>query len=333
MLRGMEVEYAPPRRIELGWAQLGSIGLHALFLLIAWWIPGAWRSTPPFEPEELVEVRFAPVPDFLVEGIEGGGLPRPASGGSRPSPRRPATAEASQTRSSAHTSGPPIAQSSPPEPLHRSEDPLPARRTVPSPSESAAAPSGEISPSRGFELDRALEDFRHALGSPGSRLAGEGDGGGGGSHGGLNVPDLPTLPNTGFGFGNLEFESRDYDWSDYAREIYMAIWRAWHSRLYLTTDSFERWGHATQTSLLDHQNRIQFTIEHNGQVTGVELETPSGCPALDDSATDALREVVLPPLPADFPRSRETIHARFIAHGEILGLRPTLRYLRSHGYF
>ena len=56
-----------------------------------------------------------------------------------------------------------------------------------------------------------------------------------------------------------------------------------------------------------------FTIQRNGEVTGIILEGPSGCYPLDDSALDALREVILPPLPKDFPRDQETVHARFIA--------------------
>ena len=151
----------------------------------------------------------------------------------------------------------------------------------------------------------------------------------GGASGGLNLPEAPA---TGFGFGNLRFESGDFDWKDYARVIYVAIWRAWHNRLYLTTEVFERWG-AQYGSLLEHSNRVVFTIERNGQVTGVALETPSGCVPLDESAQDALRQVVLPPLPREFPRSAETVHAQFIAEGDIRSMRRTLEYLKAAGYF
>ena len=54
---------------------------------------------------------------------------------------------------------------------------------------------------------------------------------------------------------------------------------------------------------------------------------------LDASAADALREVVLPPLPADFPRGSETVHGRFIATGDIRTMRRTLEFLRRAGYF
>jgi len=172
-----------------------------------------------------------------------------------------------------------------------------------------------------------LQDFRRALPKPGG--GGVKEETGGGTIRGLNLPEAPS---TGFGFGNLQFESGDFDWRDYARVIYVAIWRAWHNRLYLTSEVFERWG-AQNGALLDHSNRIVFTIERNGQVTGVALETPSGCVPLDDSALDALRQVVLPPLPKEFPRMEETVHAQFIAEGDIRTMRRTLEYLKAAGYF
>jgi TonB family protein len=154
-----------------------------------------------------------------------------------------------------------------------------------------------------------------------------------GSLRGLSIPDLPPLPDTGFGFGNLQFESRDFDWSDYARQIYVAIWRAWHHRLLLSVDAFEKWGYESRSFLIDHRSRVRFRIDANGQVADVALERPAGCPPLDESAVDALREVVLPPLPDDFPRASEIVHASFVAYGEIRAMRPTLRYLQSRGYF
>jgi hypothetical protein len=174
-------------------------------------------------------------------------------------------------------------------------------------------------------VESALQSFGRALGQSQPPNGGSGQG--------LAIPDLPPLPATGFGFGNLEFESRDYDWTDYARQIYVAIWRAWHSRLYATTDAFDRWGYERSSWWLHHASRIAFTIESNGQVTGIVLETPAGCYPLDDSALDALREVVLPPLPAEFPRDRETIHARFIADGDIRGMRSHLGELKRLGLF
>ena len=223
-------------------------------------------------------------------------------------------------------SGVPGARTPPPE-VQRIPD-----RDTPVAGSRAASQSTEADPSGRFSVEQALRDFRRSLGAapPG---AGEQEGERSGVGSGFGIPELPPLPNTGFGFGNLQFESRDYDWTDYARQIYVAIWRAWHHRLYLTTDAFEKWAYQQRVSILDHQSGIRFTIQRNGELSGVMVETASGCAPLDDSAVAALQEVVLPPLPPDFPREAETVHARFIAQGEIRAMRPTLEYLRSRGFF
>ena len=147
------------------------------------------------------------------------------------------------------------------------------------------------------------------------------------------VPDPANLPPTGFGVGNLFFESRDYDWNEYARQIYWEIWRAWHNRLYDTTDEFEKWMHQTSNPFLNHQVLVRFVIEQDGDVTDIAVEAVSGCPPLDDSSVTALDEVILTPLPADFPRQREVVRALFIARGEVPALRPSLRRLKQAGVF
>jgi hypothetical protein len=147
------------------------------------------------------------------------------------------------------------------------------------------------------------------------------------------VPDFSQIPSTGFGVGNVQFESRDYDWSDYGRQVYMALWRAWHNRLWRTTDDFEKWAHRESNWYLDHQTRAQFTILRNGQVTGIAQLSASGCGPLDASALDALEEVILPPLPDDFPRNTENVRVIFAAHGEIRWMRPTLNRMKAMGAF
>jgi hypothetical protein len=154
-----------------------------------------------------------------------------------------------------------------------------------------------------------------------------------GSPEGLELPQLDRLPESGFGYGNLVFESSDFDFSEYARQIYMAIWRAWHNRLYYSTDEFDRWAYARQSWLLDHQLQIRFTIHANGQVDGIFIEDDSGCLPLDQSAVDALKEVILPPLPTEFPRDQETVHGRFIGQGDIRALKKSLSWLKSRGEF
>lgn len=174
-----------------------------------------------------------------------------------------------------------------------------------------------------------LREFKRAVEAPRPSTAPGPEGGGKGA-GGVT---MPALPPTGFGIGNLEFEGRDYDWQSYGRQIHGIIWRAWHNRLLTTSSVFERWAAENRNWMLDHRNGVRFTILKTGQVIDVAIETPSGCYPLDDSATDALREVVLPPLPTDFQRDTETVHARFIAEGEIRSMHAFLQQMKNAGYF
>jgi len=175
------------------------------------------------------------------------------------------------------------------------------------------------------DLQGRLRDFQRALEIPQS---GTKKGGGSGS-GGLNMPDVPTI---GMGIGNLEFESRDYDWSSDARSIYWAIWRKWHMKMLDSVGVFERWSTERQRFVIDAKARIVFTIEKTGRVSGVAVETESGCYPFDDAATDALNEVLLPPLPSDFPRDQETVHATFVGEDvHIQGMRSSLNWLRQQG--
>jgi hypothetical protein len=191
--------------------------------------------------------------------------------------------------------------------------------------------SSEQGTTRSLDVGSAMRDFGQVLDRARESRSPAEPGGGRATN--VFVPDHAALPPTGFGAGNLVFESRDYDWSDYARQIYMAIWRAWHNRLYQTTNEFEGWGQDNRRWYLENQAAIRFVIQRNGQVEGVMVETPSGCVPLDKSAADALVEVILPPLPDDFPRDQETVHALFIAVGEIRQMRPVLSQLKRMGLF
>jgi hypothetical protein len=156
----------------------------------------------------------------------------------------------------------------------------------------------------------------------------------------------------------LEFSSRDFDWSEYGATVHSAVMRAWLRRLYWALASFEQWARENRPDL-DHENRIDFVIERRGDLTGIRLVGGSGCTPLDESALAALEEVVLPPLPDDFPRDSELVRATFHVRGPIFGvqlrreyvgdsagrtravddavvapvMRQYLNYLREAGYF
>ena len=174
------------------------------------------------------------------------------------------------------------------------------------------------------DLQGRLQDFRHALEAP--RPAPKGPKGGGLSLGGVN---MPALPETGYGVGDYEFEGRDYDWGDYYRQIHGIIWSEWHRHLLATSNMFERWSAEHHVGLLHHRLRVRFTIQRSGQVTDVAVETESGCVPLDDSAANALKAVILPPLPEDFTRDSETVHATFMADGPIHGMGSYLEQFRE----
>ena len=146
-------------------------------------------------------------------------------------------------------------------------------------------------------------------------------------------PDWASLPTTGQAIGNLTFESGDYDWEDYSRQIYFIIWRAWHNRLLARADDFEKWAQQDSVFMLDHMNGVRFTIEKNGQIVDIVLERASGSEPFDLSSIEGLDEALLPPLPDDFPRDMETVHVYFIGQGPIGSMRRTLLEFKRAGWF
>jgi TonB family protein len=191
------------------------------------------------------------------------------------------------------------------------------------------APTGFESANQPKDLEGRLRQFQRAV-EEATPPARKGPKGGGHGTGGI---EMPQMPETGFGVGNLEFEGRDFDWADYGRQIYWVILRAWYRRLLTDSGVFERWASENRQWVLDHKSRVRFTIDRGGKVVDIAVEGPSGCYPLDDSAREALQEVVLPPLPDDFPRSEEVVHARFIAEGEIRVMRVQLQQLHDAGWF
>jgi outer membrane biosynthesis protein TonB len=340
----MKRKHTDERRLGLPLALTISVVLHFLVLLLSVLLPLSLRPAAAVEQQESVlKFTFAPETEEDLEGRLEGDIPIPTpeeratvepdhepSGLpslQAPSSGQPATAESEAERQLMEEAVEDAAAEELEElypELAPDEDPL-LRGDRPE-EEAARSSSG----ADGMDVGQAIQEWGRAAAR--AREASPRSSGGGTSR---NVfqPDPSGLPATGFGVGNLVFESRDYDWSDYARQIYFAIWKAWHYRLYLTTDDFEKWAHESGEWYLRHQTRVRFAIESSGQITGIQVETPSGCIPLDDSAADALAEVILPPLPDDFPREREVVHALFIATGEVLGLRPTLRVLKERGLF
>lgn len=357
-----------PGRSVLWWAFGASVVAHALLVLIGFWIPIRSHSAPAEEPEQTIRFTFADEqPDEpTTDGQRRGEVMLPEETDSRPPspPPEPVPSMPELVRLSV----PPDPQPPPlPEPAEQPVEPSDATsnerpddtedetdreldrdpadpldadqespgveleqddRAVFSSPGGTPAPPPETRPRVG--LDRALRQFRDQILQSRPRISKQPAQG---TFENVFVPDPADLPVSGSPFAFLEHESRDFDFSDYDRQIYFAILFAWYNRLYETAGEFEKWGHENRQMFLDHRSRIRFTIQHDGDVTDIVVETPAGCVPLDDSAAEALDEVILPPLPDDFPRDLEVIHGTFLARGEILGLRPFFERLKRQGLF
>jgi len=326
-------ERGKPRQFPLIGAFGLSLAVHLLLALVGPFVPVATHSLAQDsrDPDSEITFSFLDLPDAAADRPAADPVPDgnaeapwfelpPGAAEAEPIPAEPGS-DAPAT--------PPPTLAPVPQEAHPAAPPLDAGASAPGAEDPAATPGAA---DRRLDVDRALREFGRVLAErpPTPRTPAAGSAG---PSRNLIVPDLSTVPSSGFGMGPLHFESGDYDWDDYGRQIYFAIWRAWHRRLWQTTDEFEKWAHREGNWQLNHQNQIAFTIERSGQVTAVRLEGASGSPPLDRSALDALAEVILPPLPSDFPREREVVHARFVAIGDVPSMRPHLGRLKALGAF
>lgn len=313
-------------RFGLGTALVVSVVLHLILTVLGWWLP-ATSSEARVQDREDAVLRFTFAADPRdTPAIETPGelpVPQPTS---RRQPAEPTTVVEAQRPQARPTRDAQIVPELT-EPVDGGPD-LGTESSMPQEDRAASHLSGTEAQGQrpSLDLGRAVQDFGEKLerSRPTVRRGNAPDG--------TFVPDAGQFPTTGYGMGNLTFETRDFDWSDYARQIYIAIWRAWHRRLYETVDDFEKWAYANGW-FLNHENRIRFVIERSGQVSGIVVEGASGCAPLDLSATQALAEVILPPLPSDFPKDREVVYARFVAEGRIQDMRAVLSTLRRYGLF
>jgi len=330
-----------------------SVAVHVVLLLLTFLLPLVASTAAPDELDEPTEITFTfvdgpeteedrPAEDFPPDGVDPVPIPVPpelppidipADSVEDPfdAPVDPALEEFVEEPPDLPVEDPvdPVD-----DPTEAEAEPDPAAPIDPAPpdeegSPTDAEPEATAAARPRLNMSQALRDYGKQLSQqPPPPPPPSGD-----SQDNVIIPDLSQVPSTGFGMGNMVFESGDYDWSEYGRQVYMAIWRAWHHRLWATADDFEKWAHTTQEWVLNHQSAVGFTIQRNGEVTAIVHEGSSGCGPLDASALDALAEVILPPLPADFPRSTETVHARFVAVGEVQAMRPQLNRLKRAGLF
>jgi TonB family protein len=97
--------------------------------------------------------------------------------------------------------------------------------------------------------------------------------------------------------GTLSFDTQDFPWGDYARQIYVIIRNNWLARIPLAAREGIR-GYACW----------KFTILKDGEVGDLRLRRTSSVPPFERAASDAIRASnPLPPLPEEFPASSEGV--------------------------
>ena len=96
-------------------------------------------------------------------------------------------------------------------------------------------------------------------------------------------------------WGDVQFESADYNWSDYSTKLYFAVYRSWLRELNGRTTRFERDQIMRRLPNLDGEVAIRFVLVRNGGVAELEVLRPSVVPTLDEASSAALRRAVLPP--------------------------------------
>jgi len=342
-LRGRSRDGDEARGGGILWALGLSVLLHCLIFLLGPWIPLSLSSVTvhPDEDEAAVTFRFeAPVPAVEPQALAP--APAPPEPKSEPEPPTPQPEPEPLLRPEPVPGVGPLTESpgTPPESEQSGPD---APEDGPEDAAVASAPSaGERSrpddlrsADRRLDVGRALREFEDARRerpstfdpeprrepSPGNRFRG----------------DFPSLPSSTFGMGNLVFESGDYDWTNYARQVLVILERAVNRRVYVTLDDFERWAHENDNYVIrpDQRVGVRFVIERSGEIVGIQIEGRSGVTPFDAAVQDSLEEAILPPLPSDFPRDREVVHIEglFPAGAPILQLRTAYTRWKAMGLF
>jgi outer membrane biosynthesis protein TonB len=262
--------------------------------------PQAQELTPPLAPKQLPPQTPLPEPTRMGEQV--------------PVPHYPVPGTVPPEEQKTGKAGAPGEKAPPPEPIGSANG---TNDTDPG----AGALKGPGSPAEGEDDSRdsglITEKFLGGLDIRSHRSGrgkqGSGESEGGGSRRGFDF----RLP--GGNLGDFVFEDKDYDWNDYRSQMYYAILRAWYNRLYLMTGNFERWSFLKSTRALRGTVLIRFVIERSGAVSTIEVLEPSVMTPLDESAKGALKEVILPRLPADFKKDHEAVTGRFIMDVDDVG--------------
>jgi TonB family protein len=101
----------------------------------------------------------------------------------------------------------------------------------------------------------------------------------------------------GNNYGTLSFDTKGFDWGDYARQLYLIIKKNWYDRIPIAA----YYGQKGRVF-------IRFVIEKNGSITDLAVLRSSEIAPFDLAAKDAIRASnPLPPLPSNFPKDAEGV--------------------------
>ncbi len=101
----------------------------------------------------------------------------------------------------------------------------------------------------------------------------------------------------GGNYGTLSFDTKGFDWGDYARQLYLIIKKNWYDRIPIAA----YYGQKGKVF-------IRFVIEKDGTISDLAVIRSSDISPFDRAAENAIRASnPLPPLPSNFPKEREGV--------------------------
>ncbi|MCI0568509.1 MAG: energy transducer TonB [Acidobacteria bacterium] len=101
----------------------------------------------------------------------------------------------------------------------------------------------------------------------------------------------------GNNYGTLSFDTKGFDWGDYARQLYLIIKKNWYDRIPIAA----YYGQKGRVF-------IRFVIEKDGSITDLAVLRSSDIAPFDRAAENAIRASnPLPPLPPNFPKEAEGV--------------------------
>jgi len=108
--------------------------------------------------------------------------------------------------------------------------------------------------------------------------------------------DNPSYLRNGT-YGTLSFDTKGFDWGDYARQLYLIIKKNWYDRIPIAA-----W-YGQKGKVF-----VRFVIEKDGAITDLAVIRSSDIAPFDLAAENAIRASnPLPPLPGNFPKEREGV--------------------------